>query len=840
MGEFPQGYQYGRPVPVAAENAGVAAAPVQNMVAAQTQIEIGNQQQQTAKEIDAVTLQYEQTLAQDALNRLRVHKDDLTFGEKNGFMNLKGGDVLQKTGDGQPPMVAYTERLTAASADVSKGLIGRARMMFESKAPGEIEAYRADLLRHTMTQADAYNKNVFAGTVKQAESDAVRYAGDPEKLAETADRMRVAATNFAKSQGIDAEPLIAELQSNVYKNAITSKIITGDQSAVPMFEKYKDKLDAKDRLGLEQSIKTMAIGSAAMAWVAGTGPTTEGAKAGTKASMTFWQGGGYSAPVAAGITAGFLRESQFSTGARNKGDGRDGSDSINIGQWNSTRAKALQEFAAKNGLDPNDVQTGLKYAKAEIDGEVPYSVSGLGPEFKAKLMAAKTEKEAADIMTRGYFRPKYQDGESAHRQQSASAILKEYGGEGTQVAQGGGEQIEQGSGDGSPTPRTVVPPAAGTPAAAGDGIVDSRRMTIEAEKWRLEKLTAARGEFGNNLPMLQAVTHQINAQFELRKSEIQLYKDQIYAGVQDWMTKGGPNGGPAITVPPANIFSQLTWEQQQSIERQVERNVAGKKTVTRQDVWYTIHQGLTSGNANERETWATAPLMQFKEHLSDQDFQELAKLQAGVRAGAGKELTQVQTVGQMVNSTLMSMGIDPTPKPGSSQTAADSDTMKAATFHRVFQTELTMLETAKGKKATPQEMQGILDGLVKQVAAKPGWLGGSQKPVALLTPADVPERDKQLIIGEIRRAGGVPTDERVLQVYQHMKATEPTQNEIPRPLEMPAVGTGGMGAGSGPVSGRAPVTGTFPPQRGAPVQVRPLMQPSDYSRPDGLRQGLGL
>lgn len=839
MGEFPTGYQYGRPVPVVIENQGTIAAAATPMAGAETLIQQGNQQQQTAGAIDQFGLSIEKAQAQDALNRLRVAKDDLTWGEKNGFMNMKAGDVLQKTGDGQAPMVSYTERLAAVSSDVSRNLTGRARKMYDDKAVGEIEGYRAGLLQYTMQQTEVFQKNVFAGAMKQIETESVRFAGDPQALDGLAVRASVAATNWAKSQGLEPGPLVAEVQSNVYKNAITGMLVRGDSGALQAFERYKDKLDAKDRLGLEQSIKTLAIGTAAQSWVAGAsgGPTTEQARAGTKASMEFWQqpnarGEKFDNKVAAGITAGFLRESQFFTGAVNPRDGRDGSDSINIGQWNGSRAKAFQEFARAKGLDPNDVKTGMLYARAEIDGEIPQSISGVSPDLKTKLANAKSEKEAADLMTRFYFKPLHTEGESAIRQRSASAILQTHGG--VQVAQGDGEPVdartgqpvEQGSNDA---------PAGGPPpkALASDGIVDARRMMIDVEKQRLDLLAKARAEFGGNLPMLQATNHQIEAQYQVRKAEVQLYKDQIYAGVQDWMTKGGPNGGPATSLPPPTIFSQLTWEQQQSIERQVERNIAGKKTVTRQDVWYTIQQGLTSANANERETWATAPLMQFKEFLSDQDFQELAKMQAGVRKGEGKEITAAQTVGQMINSTLMGMGIDPTPKPGSSQTAADSDTMKAAKFHRVFQSELTTLEETKGKKATPLEIQGILDGMVKTVATsgKSFWGGVVEKPIALLTPADVPAADRQQIIAEIRRRGGVPTDERVLQVYQNEQIKRPTQNEIPRPLEMPALGIGGQGgapretqgAGSGPVSGQ------FPARRGAPVEPQPLMRRDDYS-----------
>ncbi|MBB4230023.1 phage tail tip lysozyme [Rhizobium mongolense] len=51
---------------------------------------------------------------------------------------------------------------------------------------------------------------------------------------------------------------------------------------------------------------------------------------------------------AAGIVGNLMQESTMNTGARNPGDGRDGSDSIGIGQWNGERAVNLRNYAGEN------------------------------------------------------------------------------------------------------------------------------------------------------------------------------------------------------------------------------------------------------------------------------------------------------------------------------------------------------------------------------------------------------------------------------------------------------------------------------------------------------------
>jgi hypothetical protein len=212
-----------------------------------------------------------------------------------------------------------------------------------------------------------------------------------------------------------------------------------------------------------------------------------------------------------------------------------------------------------------------------------------------------------------------------------------------------------------------------------------------------------------------------------------------------------------------------------------------------------------------------------------------------VRKGDGGDLTHVQTINEMVNSALLQMGIDPTPKPDSS---SNSDAAKAAKLHRAFQDELTAFEAAKGKKATPQEAQKVLDGVVK-TGVQGGWFS-ADKPVFLLEAGDVPAKDREQIIAAIRKTGGIPTDDRVLEVYRHKLVTDPTQTEIPRPspaanvragVESIGVGTASMGGAVAPAGGRGVGGSAFPrPARATPRVIDNPPEPEplgQMSRPVG-------
>lgn len=96
------------------------------------------------------------------------------------------------------------------------------------------------------------------------------------------------------------------------------------------------------------------------------------------------------------VGAGALPESTLNPDARNPGDGRDGSDSIGMMQWNGSRAQALKAYAASKGLPWNDRSVQAEFALDELQGA----------EGKAggMLRAAKTPEEATAAML-AYLRP---------------------------------------------------------------------------------------------------------------------------------------------------------------------------------------------------------------------------------------------------------------------------------------------------------------------------------------------------------------------------------------------------------------------------------------------------
>ena len=132
---------------------------------------------------------------------------------------------------------------------------------------------------------------------------------------------------------------------------------------------------------------------------------------------------GLSPVQAAGIVGNLQGESGqgINPQAVNRGDGRDGSDSVGIAQWNSTRAQALRDYAASKGVPHTDLNTQLEFLHQELKG----------PEKAAydRLLAAKTPEEAGQAML-AFERPKDWNKPGAHpeRGQYAAKAFAAYGG----------------------------------------------------------------------------------------------------------------------------------------------------------------------------------------------------------------------------------------------------------------------------------------------------------------------------------------------------------------------------------------------------------------------------
>jgi hypothetical protein len=145
----------------------------------------------------------------------------------------------------------------------------------------------------------------------------------------------------------------------------------------------------------------------------------------SQAAFDYFVNQGLAPYQAAGIVGNLQGESgqDLNPAATNSGDGRDGSDSIGIAQWNGTRAAALRDYAASRGVPWTDLNLQLDFLHRELN-------SSENSAYR-RLLAATTPEEAGQAML-AFERPKDWNVPGAHpeRARYAAATYAKYGGGG--------------------------------------------------------------------------------------------------------------------------------------------------------------------------------------------------------------------------------------------------------------------------------------------------------------------------------------------------------------------------------------------------------------------------
>src|SRR6185436_19240736 len=111
--------------------------------------------------------------------------------------------------------------------------------------------------------------------------------------------------------------------------------------------------------------------------------------------MKYYTDLGYSKEGAAGIVGNLHAESGFSTSI--KGDPTKPGGSRGLAQWDSTRWANMQNWAKKQGLDPNALTTQAGFVDQELRAM---------PGIRNQLMKATDPSRAADLFALKFERPK--------------------------------------------------------------------------------------------------------------------------------------------------------------------------------------------------------------------------------------------------------------------------------------------------------------------------------------------------------------------------------------------------------------------------------------------------
>ncbi len=221
------------------------------------------------------------------------------------------------------------------------------------KTPEEIDAYRAK------ARAD-FGKGAFAGL---REFDTL----DAQMAAMSKQRKTQADQAFNELDRKVGDFL--ERQQKGFTPSTTEWMALEEQAQALGARGAQAMTEARAKLGLRQRIAALPVDQAdeLVRGLERDARTLPAAGQQEATAMRFFMSKGWTREQAAGIVGNLSAESNgLNVNALNPGDGRDGSDSIGIAQWNAERARGLKAFAAARGKAWNDFETQLAFVDHEL------------------------------------------------------------------------------------------------------------------------------------------------------------------------------------------------------------------------------------------------------------------------------------------------------------------------------------------------------------------------------------------------------------------------------------------------------------------------------------------
>lgn len=122
--------------------------------------------------------------AQDAVNKFRQKRQELTLDPEKGFLRLKGKAALGKGPDGKSILDTTASALDAETEALAKSLSPRAAAAFRARAINETLGFKMDLVKHQISEGEKFEASVFNDTKAQLTDRAILSADDPKLFEE--------------------------------------------------------------------------------------------------------------------------------------------------------------------------------------------------------------------------------------------------------------------------------------------------------------------------------------------------------------------------------------------------------------------------------------------------------------------------------------------------------------------------------------------------------------------------------------------------------------------------------------------------------------------------------
>lgn len=272
------------------------------------------------------------------------------------------------------------------------------------------------------------------------------------------------------------------------------------------------------------------------------------------------------------------------------------------------------------------------------------------------------------------------------------------------------------------------------------------------------------------LAMLSGLTPEVRKmardELEIRWEAQEQQKQEIYNSAQEEI-----EGGTMVDDLSPMLKSSLTNKQLNAL-RARSRELNGIQPVMNWKMWTEVSQ-----MSAEELRAIDDPYTQFRPHMDDSHYQQALTLvneAKGVR-GEDTPTSSTLTFTQRVTNAAKLGGVVP---PDETPSRYSEDEAKAfARFQEVTSQRVADFERQKGGKATPSEMQEIIDSTVdEKVMREGGWFSGDSEEFlwnldqddegSFYVPIDqVPESEAEELRNRMLSNGIVPSDDAIQRAW---------------------------------------------------------------------------
>lgn len=649
--------------------------------------------------------QANQIRVDDSLNQLKETSLKLQFDPQAGFENVRGIDALQRP-SGKSLSDEYGETLGQRASGIEDSLSNDAqKIAFRAHANDLLTSFKGNAQQHEGKEFQTYSLSVREGTIKNRQNEIVLNYNNPDVVGQAVTSIKAAAFDQARLLGKSAEWAEAQArdsESSAHKLAAMTALEKNDATYADAYvKKFSGEMNADDILSvnghLTKELDSQTAVTAASSTIQEMGARIQTSDSDRAFNIALGAESGGKQFGGAGSVAGPNEPTTSPKGA------------IGVAQVMPATGPEAAKLA---GLDwdeakfKDDPKYNRALGKAYFTEQLRTNGGNLAMAYAAYNAGPGRLKEARDAaQTKGT--------PDAWLQEMPTETQNYVNKNMTSFGAGGGQYAKPSLLDIQDSVRTKV----------GTGHPERLRMALEEANRQYETILKANKQ------------HEEEA------------KATAMRGVME-------NGGRYTSLPP-NVRGAVAPDDVGTVMDFAKKVSMGDDTTSP-----LLYQKLSADPAALRNM-TDDQFFGLRAELSESDFKHFADQRAGLITGTsenGPGNMNNEAITRTLNDRMNSMGIDPTPKDGS------SDAERVGAVRRFVNQSIAVEQANRGKKMSDVEASQFIDTLLSQNSQvfSHGWLGSQR----ISRTGDIPSATRDALTSAFKRKGiDSPSDTDLLNAY---------------------------------------------------------------------------